>query len=258
MKWYAFKEDDKTYTMLLDHNTTASTPWITQDDYEQTGSQTTTPSEVGLTYASEKMTNGLPDGIWDSSGTNNRGPITLLNQLKADTTNWEVAETLSDSNSYIAEWTANTNNNYSGNQKYTINYNGYKARVLSAQEINEITEKGTNTLSNIVGGYFDTNCSSPGTCSVGTNNYAWIFDYTGVIAPVGANNGAPDCTQHGCNEGNNFDPVGYWTMLPDVSSYYRAWDVEYNGVLNGSNVVYTASHGVRPVITVSKSKLGIN
>ena len=85
MKWYAFKEDDKTYTMLLDHNTTALTAWITQADYEQTESKTTTPSEVGLTYASTYMTNGLPTGTWcsdvtkNNTGTNNRGPITLLN-----------------------------------------------------------------------------------------------------------------------------------------------------------------------------------
>lgn len=249
MKWYAFKEDDKTYTMLLDHNTTATVAWITQADYEQTGSQTTTPSEVGLTYASTNMTNGLPDGTWKVNGANNRGPITLLNQLKNDTSNWVVAEELTDSDSYTAEWTANTNNFYSGNQKYTINYNVYKARLLSAEEVNELTEKGTNALSNVVSDYFDTNCKSSETCSAGTNAYAWLFDYTGDGSSI-------NCTLYGCNAGNNFGPDGYWTMSPNASYYHNVWSVFYSGRLDYINVRSTPpSFGVRPVITVSKSKL---
>ena len=85
MKWYAFKDENGYYTMLLDHNTTVTIPWITQADYEQTESKTATPSSLGLTYASTYMTNGLPTGTWcsdvtkNNTGTNNRGPITLLN-----------------------------------------------------------------------------------------------------------------------------------------------------------------------------------
>jgi len=255
MKWYAFKEDDSTYTMLLDHNTTAITPWITQADYEQAGSQTVTSSDVGLTYASENMTNGLPDGTWSSYGTNNRGPITLLNQLKTDTSNWVVAETLTDSDTYTAEW-AYSNNIYNGNQKYTINYNGYKARIVSAEEINEITGKGTNTLANVVKGYFDTNCQSVGSCDAGTNAYAWVFDYTGTAnVPAGAAHARQDCTHYGCNAGNNFDPFAYWTMSPSTTHYFNALDVSYNGSSNYYQVSNTTYRGVRPVIKVSKAKL---
>jgi hypothetical protein len=253
MKWYAFKEDDKTYTMLLDHNTAATIPWISKADYEQTESKTATPSEVGIEYDGTKVElneNGLPKGTWTSSGgTNNRGPITLLNQLKNDTSNWVVAETLTDSDPYTAEWTG-SNDHYSGNQNYTINYNGYKARVLSAEEIYEITGKGTNTLSNIVGGFFDTNCSSYGTCSVGTNNYGWLFDHLGDFRYDDEY-----CIFYGCNAGTNTDAYGYWTMSPIVSSYNTVRDVYYSGRLSGNYVNYTTSNGARPVITVSKSKL---
>lgn len=245
MKWYAFKEDDKTYTMLLDHNTTALIPWITQADHEQKGSQTSTPSEVGLTYESEKMTNGLPDGTWGSSGINNRGPITLLNQLKINTSNWDESLKLTDSKPYIAEWLGH--NTYSpGNQKYTINYNGYKARILSAEEINELTGKGTNALTNVQRGYLDNNCSSQGTCSAGTNNYGWLFD------------NIKNCTSYGCNAENNVDPWGYWTMSANASNYSFAWSVVYSGKLDINGVSSASGNGVRPVITVSKSKLGIN
>ena len=76
------------------------------------------------------MENGLPTGIWDvSNGINNRGLITLLNQLKSDTSNWVVVEDLTESDSYTAEWTSSSNSYYSGNQKYTINYNGYKIDI---------------------------------------------------------------------------------------------------------------------------------
>ena len=251
MKWYAFKEDDKTYTMLLDHNTAATIPWISKADYEQTESKTATPSEVGIEYDGTKVElneNGLPKGTWDGNfGTNNRGPITLLNQLKIDTSNWVVTETLTDSDSYIAEWTS-SNDYYTGNQKYTINYNGYKARLLSAEEINEVTGKGTNTLSNVVRGNFDTNCSSQGTCSAGTNNYGWLFDYTG-------NGSSQNCTVYGCNAGNNFDSY-YWTMSPVAGNYNVAWRVRHSGGLDFTAFVNnSSSSGIRPVIKVSKDKL---
>ena len=251
MKWYAFKEDDKTYTMLLDHNTTAEVSWIEQKDYEQTGNQTVTPSEVGITYASENMTNGLPDGRpWESTfGISNRGPITLLNQLKNDTSNWDESLKITDSKPYTAEWTG-SNNYYTGNQKYTINYSGYKARILSAEEVNEITGKGTNALLNIVSGYLDNNCSSSGTCSVGTNNYGWVFDYTG--------DGSDSCVLYGCNAGNNFDTAGYWTMSPYVKYTGYAFTVHFYNNLASNAVRGGIKNGVRPVIKVSKSKLGIN
>ena len=250
MKWYAFKDENGYYTMLLDHNTTAKVPWITQADYEQTGSQTTTPSDVGIEYDGTNVKlneNGLPDGTWYFPyGTNNRGPITLLNQLKNDTSDWVVAENLTGSDSYKAEW-SNSNDYYSGNQKYTINYTGYKARVLSAEEINKITGKETNTLTNIVGGYLDTNCSSRGICSTGTNAYAWLFDYTG--------SGTENCTLVGCNAGNNYETMAYWTMSSSANKYELAYAVFYMGDLSNVIVSGFAGGGVRPVIKVSKDKL---
>ncbi len=68
MKWYAYAETDTTYTLLLDHNTTADVAWISKEDYIAAGG---TEADYG-TY-----------------GNNTKGPITVNKQLVADTTNWD-------------------------------------------------------------------------------------------------------------------------------------------------------------------------
>ena len=252
MKWYAFEEDANSYKMILDHNTTATVRWISQADYEQTASKTATPSQVGLIYYSDEVAmtedGKLPAGTWGNDGTSNRGPITLLKQLQEDTKDWVAVETLTEDDTYTAEWEACTSygcsNHYNGSQKYTINYNGYKARLISAEEINKITGKGDVTTSAIKSDYFDSNCTFEGPCSKGTNKYGWLFDYTGAV------NISRSCEYYGCNSGLNSDPFAYWTSSPKANSFYRAWDVYSYGYLHDINV--SAGYGLRPVIKVSK------
>ena len=258
MKWYAFEEDANSYKMILDHNTTRAVAWISQADYEQTASKTATPAQVGITYYGDEVAmtedGKLPAGTWSSDGTNNRGPITLLKQLQEDTKDWVAVETLTEDDTYTAEWEAcsSCSDYYNDSQKYTINYNGYKARLISAEEINKITGKGDVTTSTIQGGYLDSNCT--GTCSKGTNKYGWLFDYIGVNAHSGVD-GPPSCESNGCNSGLNSDP-DYWTSSTDANNIGAAWFVNYSGYLNTIGVNYTPScHGVRPVITVSKSNI---
>ena len=258
MKWYAFEEDDNSYKMILDHNTTAHVAWISQDDYNQTASKTATPSQVGLTYYSDEVAmtedGNLPAGTWNTSnGTNNRGPITLLKQLQEDTKNWVAVETLTEDDTYTAEWEAEwescswCSDFYNGHQKYTINYNGYKARLISGEEINKITGKGDVTISTIEYGYFDSNCSG-GTCSKGTNKYGWLFDHTGTGS-------SKSCESNGCNSGLNSDPM-YWTLSPRAVSFSNAWGVHSFGRLDHYYVNNsTAYYGLRPVIKVSKSNI---
>ncbi|MBP3920696.1 MAG: hypothetical protein J6D28_03930, partial [Bacilli bacterium] len=262
MKWYAFEEDANSYKMILDHNIAVHVGWISQADYEQTASKTATPSQVGITYYSDEVSmtedGKLPAGTWDSSGTssgtNNRGPITLLKQLQEDTKDWVAVEILTEDDAYTAEWEACTECSgdiYEGPQKYTINYNGYKARLISGEEINKITGKGEVTTSTIQRGYLDSNCT--GSCSKGTNKYGWLFDHTGVGVPPGTN-GAPSCESNGCNSGLNSDYM-YWTSSPDVHSYRSAWGVDLYGNFLVLDVDYTANFGARPVIKVSKSNI---
>lgn len=68
MKWYAYKEDKDTYTMILDHNTKDLVNWVTEADYLEAGG---TEEDFG------------------QYGNTDKGPITANKQLKEDTANWD-------------------------------------------------------------------------------------------------------------------------------------------------------------------------
>ena len=188
---------------------------------------------------------------WNKSGNNTEGPKEVLEKLEEDTNNWNGVEKPTN-------YTASLDD---GQQLYTINYSewGNKARLISAEEINEITGKGIKTISNIVGGYFYDSCSS-GDCSAEDNPYGWLFDHMGVNTAYPVPD-APDCTKYGCNAGNSSEQGGYWTASPIVDDYNdAACRVGFTGYLINTRQsdVYIANHtvnGVRPVITVSKSLL---
>ena len=73
------------------------------------------------------------------------------------------------------------------------------------------------------------------------SQYAWLYDYT---------NG---CTSNGCNIADS-STWGYWTSTPVIDHSSHAWRVGGDGGLSNNGVSFTSS-GVRPVITVSKSKI---
>lgn len=68
MKWYAYKEDSDSYTMILDHNTTDLVNWINEEDYISAG--------------------GTKED-WGNYKRTGKGPITAEKQLKSDTENWD-------------------------------------------------------------------------------------------------------------------------------------------------------------------------
>lgn len=250
MRWYVFSEDATTYTMILGHNLLSDTEWISQDDYEQTNAKTATPESVGMEYPSGmlELDEDKPDAY------NNRRPITLLKKLKDATNDREWLETLTK---YEASWEcapnstqlSNCGNGYIGEQHYVINYTKYKARLISAEEINEVTRKGKQTAETVQGGSFLGTCSS--NCSKGSSSYGWLFDYSGVgysAAPF-------SCESYGCNEGYDIESSAYWTESPVENPTKRAWNVYFNGGISYGNV--DTKYGVRPVIKVSKTKLGL-
>ena len=96
MKWYIYSEDDNSYNMILDHNTTATVAWISKEDYINAGG---TEEKYG------------------EYGRNDKEAITVTNQLTYDTNTWSEAlnarlitgaEVASVSN--ITSW----NDNYDG------------------------------------------------------------------------------------------------------------------------------------------------
>ena len=138
--------------------------------------------------------------------------------------------------------------------------NNLNARLITADEISKIVNKDdfnskTSNLnkwfyfhdltSNVETGQGDKCKDLTGGCK-----YAWLYDRT-------RNN----CKEtYGCaNNSIGIDTYGYWTSTPVVDESYRAWIVSWHGHLGVwySSVGYTMYHGIRPVITVNKSDLGL-
>ena len=119
------------------------------------------------------------------------------------------------------------------------------ARLITANEVAKIT--GYTSWGTNITGYpwfcFDTN--QPDTTNEcakaqGTSEYAWLFDYT------------KECTSYGCNVSDS-STWGYWTSTQYVNSIH-VWFVARNGRLD-VNSASSTGHGVRPVITISKSNI---
>jgi len=178
---------------------------------------------------------------WTDSSTakNENGPKDVINQLKTDTGSWKG--TIEPSN-YSLDLTDQTSN-----AKYTIDYSGYKARLITAQEIAQITE---NKNWNAPSPYHFQDLSpipskSSGTikCTSSECKYGWLYDRT-----------SDTCMEYGCL--NNGDTIysEYWTSTAYISNY--AWYVSEYGTMNFS-VLHASKGGtrpgVRPVITIPKS-----
>ncbi len=108
--------------------------------------------------------------VWNSTGSNVSGPTNVLTQLQTDTSSWAGVPTRTDF--------YNVNN---GTSNYAINYNTYKSRLITASEIGAITgNTGFNeTISTYLNWfYLDSNNQTQTATTIGTSNYAWLFDYT--------------------------------------------------------------------------------
>ena len=179
---------------------------------------------------------------WNSSGSNASGPKEVLKQLNDDTKSWVGTKTPSN---YTMDQTGQTSN-----AKYTIDYSGYKARLITAQEIAQITGNTgwDEKLAASNWYYFDSKSTTASdTCKEGNTTgckYGWLYDRTSI-----------DCTTWGCLNNSDQEIYGYWTSTPYVSSSSNAWNVYCGGRLSILYVDADRTYGVRPVITVLKSKL---
>ena len=179
---------------------------------------------------------------WKSSGSNASGPSEVLTQLKTDTDGWQG--TITPSN-YTMDQTGQESN-----AKYTIDYSGYKARLITAQEIAQITGNTAfdeKTASNYYY-YFDSKTNKENdTCKEGNTSgcqYGWLYDRTHT-----------SCTTYGCLNNSDQTTFGYWTASSYADYYEFAWDVYYRSRIDMLTGVKSNDPGVRPVITVLKFKL---
>ena len=185
----------------------------------------------------------------DSTQTTENGPIDVINKLYEDTKNWKGTLTP-------------INYEYKGNNtQYTINYKSFKARLITAQEIAQITgadkkvdikdveEKLWNEQTSQLGYYFET------TSSVYSDNctdndettkckYGWLYDRTGA-----------DCKNNGCFNNTNETITGYWTSTANSIDVSVSWMIDKVGRVQSNSSANFSGSGVRPVIEVLKSKL---
>ena len=186
--------------------------------------------------------NTTAEVAWNSRGDNMSGPKELLIQLKSDTEKWQGTET-------PANYTMDQSTQ-SSEANYTIDYSSYKARLITANEIAQITGNTSwdERLSNNNYYYLDSKTiSASTTCKSGDTSgcqYGWLYDRTNT-----------NCTDRGCLNNSDQATYGYWTASSRATSSSFAWVVYYYGNVNLNNVNIDNRDGVRPVIEVLKSKL---
>ena len=139
------------------------------------------------------------------------------------------------------------------NAKYTIDYSGYKARLITAQEVAQITENTSwdeKVAANSGWYWFDSKTTTKSdTCKEGNTtgcSYGWLYDRT-----------SEDCTTYGCSNNSDVYLGGYWTASSLTADSYSAWGVTSSGTVSDGDIIGNVYEcGIRPVITISKSQLG--
>lgn len=169
---------------------------------------------------------------FNSNLSNVNGPINIITQLQADTSSWVGVPIRTDSYSL---------NN--GTASYNINYNNYRARLITASEIALIT--GNSSFIELTSPYtswyfFDSNNQTQVSTTAGSSNYRWLFDYTN------------SCTNFGCSIADSSNS-GYWTSSAVFGISTHSWSVYNVGILGNAKVDNSDyKYGLRPVITISK------
>ena len=237
LKWYKYSTNiDGSINMILDHN-----------------------SSTGKSYYSSSNNN-----INGPSGNNTNGPLSLMSTLDFD--DWSTSLTRSD------KYTAYVDSNGTKTVLFTnvpgnaIDYSGKKARLITAQEIAEITGATLTTSPGISWDEHDTssndfffgsldklkNYSSQNVDQkMRQEKFYWLFENLKHCELHGCSpNGDNEHTQPGNSvETGNY---GYWTSSPYAFNPYGAWSVYCMGDLSWFST--SGSHyGVRPVITIPAS-----
>ncbi len=198
-KWNVIKTSDSssdTVELLLDHDLPGDTEWVSLEDYQAAGG---TEEEYG------------------SYGNNKYGPITALKHLKQATDSWNGVVTLTSADNVTRD------NGSDGN--YTINYEGYKARLIGGQEIADIAGNPEWTPD---GNYIE---GLP----------TWLYSNMAVNEDMEIK----DIYEHAV----------YWTDSADSWTPRGAWNVLSVGTLADIIVSRAYGYGVRPVVKILKSNL---
>ena len=191
---------------------------------------------------------------WSSEANYKSGPITALNVLKSDTNGWKGVLTPTN---YTYKRAANSCYVYSDDEtdvpqdcdaiNYTIDYTGYNARIITAEEVAKIanisTELGKTEVVTL-------NQSSISTDELKTK-IGWLYDR--IYMPKGFVVSIPN------KPINNITTiVGYWTATPSLFFHddeLAPHAIRVRAASLKSNNIGDNETGVRPVIEILKDKL---
>lgn len=160
MHWYLYSAKSEYVNMLLDHNITEaradSGTWSLEEDYIEglTPIKDSQDNTIGYEVGEETDSMAISAGISypniqefpvyeyeTGRGIGDRGPLTALNTLKSLTTAWKTqtpkVPNSTSTNEYIIPSSKNEN-------KYQIDYTGYKARLLTFEETSFLGCDNTN------------------------------------------------------------------------------------------------------------------
>ena len=229
MRWWAYSEQTlsdgtKVVNLILDHNTSASA-WADSIDY------TTNPIGLGITYIEKQIYN---------EEKNNKGPQTLLKNLKQDTQYWQT--------NISGDYNYSVQGEYAS---YSIDYgnNNYKARIITSEELSKIVNKETITNNTVYLDFQPT--QGPNSSTRDANKYSWLIMNTW------------NCENwSGCKDQTySFNSYGFWTITASqnvnqnpYTEAYAAYYVYFMGASGIYNVTRT-NVGIRPVISVAKDSL---
>ena len=120
LKWYAYSLKDGVVNMILDHNINpldSGVAWVNSADYDRGSSIS---ASLGVT--------NIGNGSFGEHGNVDKGPLTALSYLKSATAGW-ITSVIGDYKTFTAD---------PSSASYSIDYSGYKARLLTDFEARNV------------------------------------------------------------------------------------------------------------------------
>ena len=227
--------------------------------------------------------------VWDDSGTNKNGPVAAMRELYEKTKTWINAEPVNykyddkkvgSEYGYISFVSTNGEATVTGeiNTQISTIEEPLRARMLTIDEVFEIASKTNGNLKKEnLEGYINKNLSSINTIlgitatDVGEvvdkfleqrfqfeSKYVQLY-YTvkSMILKSEIDKGYNVLFPKYLYQNLNYDInlCGYWTLSARADFSFGAWGIGYDGVMYIDKVDDAEYYGLRPVITVLKSKL---
>lgn len=228
----------------------------TKSDYHEDNSKT---GYNGITTSTDNQTSCLKFYAIPSSNSENANLLldhntTAVSYWNSTAINSTIKEVLTNLKNATKDWKGTITPEDYYNGRTTIKYamNGVKARLITADEIANIT--GADVILNwsestavetdwyLFHDKTQEGVNGEGSDCAGSCQYSWLIDRTN-----------PSCNLYGCEHVSDVTTQGYWTATAMPTSKYRIWYVEYTGIISSTDADFR--RGVRPVIIVPKANL---